>query len=39
MGLRPLDSAVAALGVTERVVVIPTEATNAVRSGMEDSPD
>ena len=37
MGLRPLDSAVAPLGVTEQLAVIPTGATNAVRSGTEES--
>jgi len=35
--MRPLDSAIAPLGVTEYVVVIPTGATNGVRSGMEES--
>ena len=35
--MRPLDSAIAPLGVTEYVVVIPTGATNGVRIGMEES--
>ena len=35
--MRPLDSAGAPLGVTQKPAVIPTEATNAVRSGMEES--
>ena len=34
---RPLDSAVAPLGVTGQSAVIPTGATNVVRSGMEES--
>ena len=35
--MRPLDSADASLGVTGQPVVIPTGATNGVRSGMEES--
>ena len=35
--MRPLDSAFALLGVTRQFAVIPTEATNGVRSGMEES--
>ena len=35
--MRPLDSANAPLGVTGPIVVIPTGATNGVRSGMEES--
>ncbi len=34
---RPLDSADASLGVTEQLTVLPTGATNEVRSGMEES--
>ncbi len=37
MGMRPLDSADAPLGVTRCAVVIPTGATNEVRSGTEES--
>ncbi len=37
MERRPLDSAIAPLGVTGQPVVIPTGATNAVRSGTEES--
>ena len=35
--MRPLDSAIAPLGVTRQLTVIPTGATNGVRSGMEES--
>ncbi len=35
--MRPLDSADASLGVTGPTAVIPTGATNAVRSGTEES--
>ncbi len=35
--MRPLDSAFALLGVTRQFAVIPTGATNGVRSGMEES--
>jgi len=35
--MRPLDSADAPLGVTQQHAVIPTGATNAVRSGTEES--
>ena len=35
--MRPLDSAGAPLGVTGQSAVIPTEATNGVRIGMEES--
>ena len=37
MERRPLDSAIASLGVIRHPAVIPTEATNAVRSGTEES--
>ncbi len=37
MGMRSLDSAGAPLGVTGQSAVIPTGATNAVRSGTEES--
>ncbi len=37
MRTRPLDSAGAPLGVTGELAVIPTGATNAVRSGTEES--
>ena len=37
MEMRPLDSAIAPLGVTRHPAVIPTGATNVVRSGMEES--
>jgi len=37
MEVRFLDSAGAPLGVTGQPAVIPTGATNAVRSGMEES--
>ena len=37
MGKRPIDSAGAPLGVTWPHAVIPTGATNGVRSGMEES--
>ncbi len=37
MGMRPLDSAGAPLGVTRPPAVIPTGVTNGVRSGMEES--
>ncbi len=36
-GVRPLDSAVAPLGVTQKPAVIPTEATNSVSSGTDES--
>ena len=35
--MRPLDSAGAPLGVTRQFAVIPTGATNGVRSGTEES--
>ncbi len=35
--MRPLDSAGAPLGVTRQFAVIPTGATNSVRSGTEES--
>ena len=37
MEMRPLDSAIAPLGVTGQPAVIPTGSTNAVRSGTEES--